>query len=99
MEHRKLTKKEKWAIGGGAAVIALAVMVTLYEKHAQAAQNNSVPLGNAPSGGGGGNSSGATGDYNTTTSDQAAGTTSDQTAGSSDQGGASTSDGGAGTGG
>ena len=24
MEHRKLTKKEKWAIGGGAAVIALA---------------------------------------------------------------------------
>ena len=80
MEHRKLTKKEKWAIGGGAAVIALAVMVTLYEKHAQAAQNNSVPLGNAPSGGGGGgNSSGATGDYNTTTSDQAAGTTSDPT--------------------
>ena len=99
MEHRKLTKKEKWAIGGGAAVIALAVMVTLYEKHAQAAQNNSVPLGNAPSGGGGGNSSGATGDYNTTTSDQAAGTTSDQTAGSSDQGGASTSDGDAGAGG
>ena len=93
MEHRKLTKKEKWAIGGGAAVIALAVMVTLYEKHAQAAQNNSVPLGNAPSGGGGGgNSSGATGD-------QAAGTTSDQTAGSSDQGGASTSDGDAGAGG
>ena len=92
MEHRKLTKKEKWAIGGGAAVIALAVMVTLYEKHAQAAQNNSVPLGNAPSGGGGGNSSGATGD-------KAAGTTSDQTAGSSDQGGASTSDGDAGAGG
>ena len=80
MEHRKLTKKEKWAIGGGAAVIALAVMVTLYEKHAQAAQNNSVPLGNAPSGGGGGNSSGATGDQAAgTTSDQAVGTTSDPT--------------------
>lgn len=62
-EHRKLTKKEKWAIGGGAAAVVAVVGAVLYERHknANAAPQPLPPGPSAPTGG----SSGDTNTSNT----------------------------------
>ena len=74
-----MTKTEKWVVGATVAVVALAVVATVYEKNAQASNNGQAPSGPAsgssgdspyPGMGGStssGASSGATGDYNTGT--------------------------------
>ena len=72
-EHRRLTKKEKWAIGGAAGLIGAVALFALYERKAKAAPNVIGPIPGptptTPSGGGGG---GGTGDQNVSTTDHAA---------------------------